>query len=136
MNWNESIVTVRYAETDQMGVVHHANYLIWFELARTEFCQAKGFSYKQMEIEDDVLMVVAEAYCRYKSPAFYEDNLVVRTKLSEIKSRTLRFVYEVFRPTDGVLLAEGETLHVLTDKNKKVRSMPKKYRELLSFERT
>ncbi len=136
MNWNESIVTVRYAETDQMGVVHHSNYLIWFELARTEFCHAKGFSYKQMENEDDVLMVVAEVYCRYKSPAFYEDKLIIRTKLSEIKSRTLRFVYEVFRPTDGVLLAEGETLHVLTDKNKKVRSMPEKYRELLSFEQT
>jgi acyl-CoA thioester hydrolase len=129
--WHESKVKVRYAETDQMGVVHHSNYLIWFELARTEFCIAKGFSYSRMESEDKVLMVVAEAYCRYKSPAFYEDELIVRTRIDEMRSRTLRFVYEVFRPSDEVLLAEGETLHILTDSDKKVRSMPEKYRALL-----
>jgi acyl-CoA thioester hydrolase len=132
MTWFETKVRVRYAETDQMGVVHHSNYLIWFELARTEYCLAKGFSYRQMETDDKTLMVVAEAYCRYKSPAFYEDDLVVRTKVDELKSRTLRFVYEVVRPNDGMLLAEGETLHVLTDENKRVRSLPQKYRELLS----
>jgi acyl-CoA thioester hydrolase len=132
MSWFETKLRVRYAETDQMGVVHHANYLIWFELARTEYCIAKGFSYRQMEIEDKTLMVVAEAYCRYKSPAFYEDELVVRTKIDELKSRTLRFVYEVIRPSDEMLLAEGETLHVLTDENKRVRSLPQKYREMLN----
>jgi acyl-CoA thioester hydrolase len=79
-------------------------------------------------------MVVAEAYCRYKSPAFYEDELIVRTRIDELKSRTLRFVYEVVRPSDGMLLAEGETLHVLTDENKRVRSLPQKYRELLQAE--
>jgi acyl-CoA thioester hydrolase len=132
MTWFETKLRVRYAETDQMGVVHHSNYLIWFELARTEYCIAKGFSYRQMEAEDKTLMVVAEAYCRYKSPAFYEDELVVRTKIDEMKSRTLRFIYEVVRPIDSVLLAEGETLHILTDENKRVRSLPQKYRDLLN----
>jgi acyl-CoA thioester hydrolase len=134
MTWFETKLRVRYAETDQMGVVHHSNYLIWFELARTEYCIIKGFSYRQMEQEDKTLMVVAEAYCRYKSPAFYEDELVVRTRIEELKSRTLRFVYEVVRPSDDKLLAEGETLHVLTDENKRVRSLPQKYRDLLEAE--
>lgn len=130
-NWHNTPITVRYAETDQMGIVHHANYLVWFELGRTEYCKSKGFSYRDMEKEDDALMVVAEAYCRYKSPAFYDDNLVIKTKLEEAKSRTLRFLYEVYRPFDDSLLAEGETLHVVTDSAKKVRSLPSKYKELL-----
>lgn len=132
--WHEITITVRYAETDQMGVVHHANYLIWFELGRTEFCKAKGFSYRQMETEDNALMVVAEAYCRYKSPAFYDDTLIIRTKLEEVRSRTIRFLYEVYRPSDQTLLVEGETMHIVTDHNKKVRSLPDKYKELLTKE--
>ena len=134
MDWLETSLTVRYAETEQMGVVHHANYLIWFELGRTEFCKAKGFSYRDMEIEEDALMVVAEIYCRYKSPAFYDDTILVRTKLTEIRSRTLRFVYEIFRPSDEKVLAEGESMHIVTDRNKKVRSLPAKYKELLAKE--
>lgn len=129
--WNETTLSVRYAETDQMGVVHHSNYLVWFELGRTEFCKAKGFSYRDMERDDDALMVVAEIYCRYKSPAFYDDNIVVRTKLEEVRSRTVRFMYEVFRPADNTILVEGESTHIFTDKTKKVRQLPAKYRELL-----
>lgn len=132
--WHETSLSVRYAETDQMGVVHHANYLVWFELGRTEFCKAKGFSYRDMEIEEDALMVVAEIYCRYKSPAFYDDTILVRTKLTEIRSRTLRFVYEIFRPSDETVLVEGESMHIFTDKTKKVRSLPPKYKDLLSKE--
>lgn len=131
--WHETTLTVRYAETDQMGVVHHANYLIWFELGRTEFCKAKGFSYRDMEKDDDSFMVVAEVYCRYKSPAFYDDTITVRTQITEIRSRTLRFVYEIVRASDNTLLVEGETTHILTDTYKKVRSIPDKYRELLSI---
>lgn len=127
MDWNETKVRVRYAETDAMGVVHHANYLVWFELGRSELCRAKGFSYREME-RDGAMLVVAEACCRYKSPAFYDDELTIRTKVSELKSRTMRFVYEVFRAEDATLLAEGQTLHVVTDANKKVRSMPEIYK--------
>ena len=129
--WHETEIRVRYAETDQMGIVHNANYLVWFEVGRSEFCRARGFSYKEMEEKDNALMVVAECYCRYKSPAYYEDLLTIRTKVEEVRSRSLRFVYEIYRPADESLLAEGETLHVVTDENRKVRSLPKSYKEKL-----
>lgn len=131
MDWHETTVRVRYAETDKMGVVHHANYLIWFEFGRSEYCRSKGFSYRDMEEKDNAMMVVAESYCRYKSPAFYDEELTIRTKMIEMRSRTLRFVYEVFRASDNTLLAEGETLHVVTDTNKKVRSIPDNYKQFL-----
>lgn len=129
--WNETEVRVRYAETDQMGIVHNANYLVWFEVGRSELCRAKGFSYKEMEEEEEALMVVAESYCRYKSPAYYEDILTIRTKVGEVRSRSLRFYYEVHRASDNTLIAEGETLHVVTDKDKKVRLLPEIYRNRL-----
>ncbi len=129
--WHETEVRVRYAETDQMGVVYHANYLIWFEIGRSEFCRARGFSYRDMEEKDNALLVVAESYCRYKSPAFYEDVLTVRTNVGEVRSRSIRFVYEVYRASDKTLLADGETLHLVTDENKKVRSLPAGYKEML-----
>lgn len=129
--WHETEIRVRYAETDKMGIVHHSNYLIWFEAGRSELCRARGFSYKAMEEQDNALMVVAETYCRYKSPAFYEDVLTVRTQVAEIRSRSIRFIYEIFRESDETLLAEGETLHLVTDENKKVKLIPDVYKERL-----
>lgn len=131
-DWYETEIRVRYAETDQMGIVHHANYLTWFEVGRSELCRAKGFSYKEMEEEEDALLVVAETYCRYKSPAYYEDVLTIRTRVGEVRSRSLRFFYEVYRESDDTLLAEGETLHLVTDRDKKVRVLPELYRSRLS----
>ena len=128
---SETSFPVRYYETDQMGIVHNANYLVWFEVGRSELCRAKGFSYKEMEEEEEALMVVAESYCRYKSPAYYEDVLTIRTKVGEVRSRSLRFYYEVHRASDDMLIAEGETLHVVTDKDKKVRQLPEIYRNRL-----
>jgi acyl-CoA thioester hydrolase len=128
--WHETEIRVRYAETDKMGIVHHSNYLIWFETGRSDLCRARGFSYIQMEA-DNALMIVAESYIRYKSPAFYEDLLIVRSKMQELRSRSIRFIYEVVRPADGEVIAEGETLHVVTDKDKKVRTIPELYRRLL-----
>lgn len=130
-DWFETEIRVRYAETDKMGIVHHANYLVWFEVGRSEYCRARGFSYLEMEEKENALLVVAEVYCRYKSPAFYEDVLTVRAGVEDVRSRSLRFVYEIYRAADDKLLAEGETLHVVTDRNKKVRSMPEFYREKL-----
>jgi acyl-CoA thioester hydrolase len=130
--WHETEVRVRYAETDQMGIVHHSNYLVWFEAARSELCRSKGFSYKEMENEAGALLVVAESYVRYKSPAFYDDVITVRTHISEIRSRSVRFTYEVHRASDDTLLAEGETLHVVTDKNNRVRVLPEIYRTSLT----
>ncbi len=134
MDWHETEIRVRYAETDQMGIVHHSNYLIWFELGRSEFCRARGFSYKDMEEKDNALMVVGESYVRYKSPAYYEDLLTVRTKVGEVRSRSIRFNYEIYRAADETLLAEGETLHLVTDANKKVRILPENYKKLLLAE--
>jgi len=133
-DWYETQIRVRYAETDKMGIVHHSNYLVWFELARSEFCRARGFSYKEMEEKHNALLVVAEVYCRYKSPAFYEDVLTLRTKVAEIRSRSIRFIYEIYRAIDQTLLAEGETMHLVTDENKKVRKLPEIYREMLLTE--
>jgi acyl-CoA thioester hydrolase len=133
-DWHETEIRVRYAETDKMGIVHHSNYLIWFESGRSELCRARGFSYKEMEDNDNALMVVAESYCRYKSPAYYEDVLTVRTRVAEVRSRAIRFIYEIVRPSDTTLLAEGETLHLVTDQNKKVRQIPEIYKERLLSE--
>lgn len=126
--WYETPIRVRYAETDQMGIAHHSNYLIWFEHGRSEFCRAKGFSYRDMEAEDDALLVVAETHCRYKSAAFYEDLLTIRIRIGTVRSRGLSFEYEIVREADGTLIAEGETVHIVTDSNKRVRTIPEKYR--------
>ena len=125
--WHDTEIRVRYAETDKMGIVHHANYLIWFEAGRSDVCRARGFSYKEME-DDHSLIVVAESYVRYKSPAFYEDQLIIRTQVAEVRSRSIRFVYEIYRPSDDTLIAEGETLHLSTGTDKKVKIIPEHYR--------
>lgn len=132
--WHETEIRVRYAETDKMGIVHHSNYLIWFEAGRSDLCRARGFSYKEMEERDDALMVVAESYVRFKSPAYYEDLLLVRTRVAEMRSRSIRFIYEIFRPSDEMLVAEGETLHLVTDAEKKVKLIPESYKEMLLSE--
>lgn len=130
--WHESAVRVRYAETDQMGVVHHANYFVWFEIGRSEFCRARGFSYRDMEKNDRAFLVVAEGYCRYKAPAYYDDELLIRTHITELRRRSVRFGYEIIRLSDGVTIAEGETGHVVTDTNGRVITMPAAYRAALS----
>ncbi len=130
--WHETPVRVRYAETDRMGVVYHANFLIWFEIGRTEFCRARGFAYREMEENEEAFLVVAESYCRYKAPAYYDDDLIVRTHITELRRRSVRFGYEIVRPTTGQVIAEGETGHVVTDAHGRVRSMPEQYRRLLS----
>lgn len=129
--WHETRLRVRYSETDKMGVVYHANYLVWFEIGRTEYCRARGFSYRDMEELDNAFLVVAESYCRYKSPAYYDDELIIRTRINEMRKRTLRFGYEIYRATNGQILAEGETTHVVTDSENRVRSFPAEYQEML-----
>src|SRR3954469_18716045 len=129
--WHETVVRVRYSETDKMGVVYHANYLIWFEIGRTEFCRARGFSYREVEENDDAWLVVAESYCRYKAPAYYDDELIVRTHITELRRRSLRFGYEIIRLSDDQIIAEGETGHVVTDGHGRVRSFPAGYAQLL-----
>jgi acyl-CoA thioester hydrolase len=129
--WHETLLRVRYAETDKMGIVYYANYLIWFEIGRTEFCRARGFSYRDMEENEDAFLVVAESYCRYKAAAFYDDELLVRTHITEMRKRSLRFGYEIVRASDGQIIAEGETGHVVTDASGRVRSFPDGYAQRL-----
>jgi acyl-CoA thioester hydrolase len=122
----ESRLRVRYAETDQMGVAYYANYFVWFEVGRSQYCNECGFSYRDMERETGLFLIVAEANCRYKNPARYEDDLIVRTRLTESTRRTVRFNYEIER-ADGAAVAIGETLHVLINKEGRPSSFPEKY---------
>ncbi len=122
-------VRVRYAETDQMGVVYHSNYFIWFEVGRVELMRALGFDYKQMEIQDDTFIVVADVHCRYHHSARYDELLTVRTRILEAKTRTLKFGYELFRQSDNKLLATGHTMHVACNRAGHVRLFPDKYRQ-------
>jgi len=132
MEYHDASVRVRYAETDQMGVVYHGNYFIWFEVGRVELIRALGMEYKRMEIEDDCHIVVADAHCRYHHPARYDEVLRVRTRILEAKNRTIRFGYELSRDTDGQLLATGETTHVICGKNGKPKLLPEKYRAVFT----
>jgi acyl-CoA thioester hydrolase len=127
---------VRYAETDQMGVVYYANYLIWFEIGRVELLRQLGFDYKRMEIEDDCWIPVVEATCRYKSPARYDDELIIQTEVAAIRGSILKFRYRIVRAVDQYLLTEGETVHVVTDSNMQRRPLPQKYVEGLNRLRT
>ena len=128
-NFAETTIRVRYAETDQMGIVYYGNYFTWFEVGRVEFCRQMGLVYKQMEIEDDCLLVVAEAKCRYKQPARFDDLLVVRTSVTQSQKRMLRFGYEIGRQESREVIATGETLHVFCDRQGRPKSLPEKYRK-------
>ena len=130
--WFETPVRVRYAETDKMGVVYHANFVVWFEVGRTDLCRQCGFSYRDMEIEDDAHLMVVDMRCRFRRPARYDDDLVIRTRIAEFARRTLRFAYEVVRAADRELLAEGETSHVVTTGDGRVRSFPQRQAALVA----
>ncbi len=125
----EASIRVRYAETDQMGVVYHANYLVWFEVGRVEFIRQLGMDYRDMEREDGALIAVAEATVRYKAPARYDDELVLRTSLAGLRDSIVRFRYVVLRVADEMVLCEGETVHFVVGRDMKRRSMPAKYTE-------
>jgi acyl-CoA thioester hydrolase len=120
----ETRIRVRYAETDQMGVVYYANYLVWMEVARGELCKACGFNYCDME-RDGVLMAVAEVNCRYKSPAKYDDEVVVRSWVEEANTRMVTIHYEM---TAGErLLATGHSRHVYVSRDMQRLRLPEKY---------
>jgi len=127
----ETRFRVRYAETDQMGVVYHSNYIIWFEIGRVEMLRQLGFTYREMEQQDDTHIAVVDERCRYKMPARYDDLICVRTRLINVRESMLRFGYEILRDADLMLLAEGETVHLVVDANMKRKPLPKKY--LLPF---
>jgi acyl-CoA thioester hydrolase len=124
---NETRIRVRYAETDQMGIVYYANHFIWFEIGRVELLRQFGFNYKDMEREDDCFIAVVDAQCRYKAPVHYDDEVIVRTRLKQVRAKVVRFAYELRNAASGVLLAEGETTHVVVNAKMKSRALPGKY---------
>ena len=127
----ETTIRVRYAETDQMGVVYYGNYYTWFEVGRVELCRQLGFEYRKMEIEDDSFLVVAESRCRYKRPARFDDLLTIRTRVIAAQRRTVRFGYEIIHQESGATIATGETVHVICDRLGQTKSLPEKYRKYL-----
>jgi acyl-CoA thioester hydrolase len=123
----ETKLRVRYAETDQMGVVYHANYIVWFEVGRVEMLRQLGFTYSEMEKQDETHIAVVDVRCRFKAPARYDEVITLRTRLLNVRKSLLHFGYEVLRDEDGALLAEGETIHIVVDSGFKRIPLPQKY---------
>lgn len=132
MSTNTIELRPRYSETDQMGVIYHANYLVWMEMGRTEWCKAHGFSYKDMEREG-VLLAVVEANCRYLSPARYDDPIAVTATMSEANRRMVRFEYEIRNAESGALLATGFTRHIFCNRDLQPASLPERYRSFFGI---
>jgi len=120
----------RYGETDQMGVIYHPNYYVYFELGRTEFLrEAGGMSYREME-EMGIMLPIVETHCKYKIPARYDDELVVMTRIKDITVARITFAYQLIRKEDEAILAEGETTSAFTDKEGRPINLKKKYPDL------
>jgi acyl-CoA thioester hydrolase len=121
-------VRVRYAETDQMGIVYYANYLVWFEIGRVELLRSLGLAYSQLETDHQCILPVVEASCRYKSPARYDDRIVIETRPSLLRQSVVKFAYRILRKgregEEMKLLAEGETVHVVCDVQLNKKPLP------------
>jgi acyl-CoA thioester hydrolase len=124
---HETRFRVRYAETDQMGVVYYANYLVWMEVGRAEFCRAAGICYRDMEAVDGLRLAVVDAHCRYLQPARYDDEIVVATRITRASRRIIEFQYEIRQALSGRAVAEGETKHIFLGHNMKPAKLPEKY---------
>jgi acyl-CoA thioester hydrolase len=135
MSVNTYQVRVRYAETDQMGIVYYANYLVWFELGRVELLRSLGLAYSQLETEHECILPVVEASCRYRAPARYDDEILIETRPSLLRNSVIKFAYRILRKApDGEehkLLAEGETVHVVCDDQLNRKPLPGHYAEAL-----
>jgi len=150
---SETRIRVRYAETDQMGVVYYANYLVWMEAGRVDLCKAMGFNYRDMEIDDGVYLAVAEANCRYRYPARFDDEVVVRAWVAEANTRMAIIAYEIRLAEDpaapgsdpvdtaaggpkvspGRILATGQTRHVFVSRDFQRIRLPEKYRAMFGI---
>jgi len=124
-------VRVRYAETDQMGVVYYANYLAWFEVGRTEWLRSLGWTYREMEAHGSRLPVI-EAHCEYRQSARYDDEIEIRTRGELLSPVRIRFAYDVVRRVDGALVAQGHTMHAATDTGGRPKKLPDRVRSLFT----
>ena len=127
-----SKIRVRYAETDQMGVVYYANYFVWFEIGRVEVLRSVGLSYDQMEKDHKLILPVVDASCRYKAPAKYDEEILIETRPALLRGSVIKFAYRIYRDSgqDGEerkLLAEGETVHVVCDEKFERQPLPDSY---------
>lgn len=128
----ETSLRVRYSETDRMGIVYHGNYIVWFEIGRTEYCRAAGMPYRTME-EAGVLILVTSVACTYRRSAKYDDAITVRARMTELTARGCAFGYEIVS-SDGSVLAEGSTRHVFADSAGRPRRAPEEFlRPLAAF---
>jgi acyl-CoA thioester hydrolase len=128
---SETRVRVRYAETDKMGVVYYANYFVWMEIGRTDYCKSVGFNYRDME-KEHANMAVADASCRYVAPARYDDEIRILTTIDRLNRKLVSFSYSITNAETGELLAKGKTLHITVNKEGKTCSIPEKYYALLT----
>jgi acyl-CoA thioester hydrolase len=119
-------IRVRYSETDQMGIVYHANYIVWMEVGRVEYFRATGLRYRDIEIDDGILLMVAEVHCRFRAPAHYDEEVTVRTRLRTADPRMVCFEYELLGE-DGRPLATGYTKHVFCGRDRRPHRLPQKY---------
>jgi acyl-CoA thioester hydrolase len=126
-----SRVRVRYAETDQMGVVYYSNYFVWFEVGRTDLLRASGWTYPEMEA-DGVSLPVIEARCEYKLPARYDDDLEIRTTGTLVSPVRVAFNYEIVRPTDAQNIATGHTVHASLDRSGRPCRLPDRVKGLFA----
>jgi acyl-CoA thioester hydrolase len=125
--FTETRLRVRYAETDQMGVVYYANHYIWMEVARVELCKARGFNYRDMEQEDGIFMAVAESACRYRAPAHFDDEIVVKCWIEDANPRTVTIHYEMRLAEGGRVIATGHTRHVFVNREMHKARLLEKY---------
>jgi acyl-CoA thioester hydrolase len=130
---SETHLIVRYAETDKMGIVHHSNYAIWFEAGRTDFIKKAGITYSEIE-DRGIMLPLIELKCKFKIPALYEDEIIIKSSIKEMTNTRIIFYYEVVRIGDTpVILSTGETMHVWTDKNLKPVNLKKYSPELFGL---
>jgi acyl-CoA thioester hydrolase len=123
----EARFRVRYAETDQMGVVYYANYLVWMEVGRAEYCRASGIRYRDMEVDDGIRLAVVEAHCRYVHPARYDEEIAVKTRVANASKRAVEFEYEIRDAQSGRQIATGSTKHFFLGADMRPVKLPEKY---------
>ena len=128
---HQTTIRVRYAETDQMGIVYYANYLVWMEVARVDYCRAIGFHYKDMELDDGVLLAVAESHCRYVNPARFDEEICIATTVSDVSRRFVSFDYQM--TSAGRKVATGRTRHIFLRRKLRPVRLPDKYAALFGI---
>ena len=126
-------VRVRYAETDQMGVVYHANYLVWMEIGRVELVRSRGFNYKDLEQQEGILLAVTEVECRYLYPARYDQEVIIQTEVLNANPRTIEFGYELSVEGIDRHIATGKTRHIWLNRDMRPARLPERYSAVLQI---